>query len=114
LCEAVRVYTRYETPDEKGVTRRQRYERIQQPVPLFYIPEAGKYLWDWFRELNFSVTRIKDGQCCLIPPSEVLAWINLTGTIIYPSEYDILRAMDHEYCSEINKELRAMYNVRCS
>jgi hypothetical protein len=71
------------------------------------VPNEGKYLWEWFGRLNNSVSRIHDGVCKLIPPSEYLAWSALTGALITPEEYDILQAMDAVYCEETNKELKS-------
>lgn len=48
---------------------------------------------------------MRDGACEPIPPSEILAWQILTGTVVYPSEYAILAAVDLAYCDEMNKEL---------
>lgn len=72
------------------------------------LPQEGKHLWDWFGQMNSVVNRIKDGVCHPLPPSEVISWIHLTGNVVYPLEYDILVAMDFEYCSEVNKELAAV------
>lgn len=43
----------------------------------------------------------------MVPPSEFEAWCRLTGALVYPTEYDILTAMDRMYCDEANKELDA-------
>lgn len=56
-------------------------------------------------KLNNSINRNLEGSYKLIPPSEYEAWCRLTGTLVYPSEYDILCAMDRMYCEEANKEL---------
>jgi len=50
--------------------------------------------------------RVKNDICEPIPPTEMKAWLELTGTIMHMREYEILRAMDQSYCSECNKELR--------
>ena len=107
LCEAVRVYTRYDTIGDDGITRRERNTRMGLMSDAFYLPDSGRYLWEWFGNLNSSVSRIEDGLCRAIPPSEYYAWSKMTGTIVYPVEYDILTAMDLEYCKELNKELAA-------
>lgn len=51
------------------------------------------------------MSRTAEGVYRLIPPTEFEAWIRLTGTLVYPVEYDILVAMDQVYCEEANKEL---------
>lgn len=76
--------------------------------PPFFLPENGRYLWNWFGRLNTSYSRIHDGVCKLIPPSEFYAWSELTGVLVSPEEYDILQAMDIAYCEETNKELQSV------
>jgi len=71
------------------------------------IPEHGSYLWGWYEQISNSCVRIVDGICRPIPPSEILAWIQLTGNIVWPSEYAILVKMDRAYCEEMNLELEA-------
>lgn len=92
-------------PDEKGVTRRERNELVEEYTPEFKIPLEGRYLWDWYFSISGSLTRVLNGICHPLPPSEVLAWVKMTETIVYPFEYDILREMDSVFCSEMNKEL---------
>ena len=97
---------RYECEDEDtDETRREKNERLNLHTPVFIIPERGKYLWDWFHELNRAVPRFYEGYCRRIPPSEYLAWCKMTRNIVYPLEYDILMAMDAIYCEETNKEI---------
>ncbi len=48
-----------------------------------------------------------EGMYRPIPPSEYLAWQQITGNIVYPHEYDIMFAMDAVYCEEMNKEINA-------
>ena len=62
------------------------------------------YLWEWFEEISESVSRTREGTCHPIPPSEFLAWATMTGRIVWPSEYAILRAMDRTFCSAMNVE----------
>lgn len=81
-----------------------------KPTPEFEIPPQGIYLWEWFGQLCSSVHRIDfNGNYCVIGPSEILAWSELTKNLITPSEYDILTSMDMVYCSEQNKEVYARH-----
>lgn len=57
-------------------------------------------------KLSARVRRVRDGTCEPIPPSEFIAWRDATGSIIYPTEYGILAAMDDAYCSEMAVELK--------
>ncbi len=101
------IFVRYETPDENGETRRQRNEKFDEITPDFEIPVEARYLWDWFFNIHDMMgARVYDGFCRSIPPSEYLAWAELTGTIVYQHEYDILTSMDAAFCREYNKELQ--------
>lgn len=40
--------------------------------------------------------------------TEILAWAELSGNVVYSWEYDILMSMDTEYCRETNLELEDM------
>lgn len=106
--EAVRVYTRYDLPNDKNQTRRERNESINIYTPPFEIPEDGFYLWSWFTELNDSIFRIDfNGYYYNIPPSEIMAWSTLTKNYLYPEEFDILQAMDKTFCKEMNLDINA-------
>lgn len=112
MVEAIHVRVRYDLPDDKGETRRERYHafddetkaQLPQP-PDFELPQSGMYLWNWYFNLSGCIRRVRDGICEPIPPSEFLAWKEATDTIVYPHEYAILQAMDAAYCEECNKEL---------
>lgn len=106
----MRVHTRYDLISENDETRREKYERMNRPVPEFEIPTDGIYLWDWFGQLCDAVHRIDfNGNYCVISPSEFLAWSTLTNNLITPIEYDILKSMDLVFCNELNKEVQARH-----
>lgn len=106
--EAVRVYTRYDLPNEKGETRRERNQRLEIETPDFEIPSAGEYIWEWFTALSNVIHRIDfNGYYYNLPPSEILAWCKLTGTEITENEYEIISAMDSSFCKELNAEIEA-------
>lgn len=107
LCETIRVWVRYEQPDERGLSRRERNEQFDQSSPEFAIPDGGEYLWIWFHEISDSLRRVADGVCFPIPWSEYLAWAKVGGHIVRVDEYAILRAVDTAFCDEMNKELQA-------
>lgn len=99
-------------PDENGITRRMRNERVGEITPSLSIPYAGEHLWDIFHTLNRCVHRVIEGYYRLIPPTEYEAWFRLTRTLVYPTEYDILCSMDRIYCEEANKELEDLRSRR--
>lgn len=71
------------------------------------MPEVGEYLVEWFYDANARVRRVLEGVCAPIPPTEWVAWQQITGNIVYSWEFDILAAMDVAFCDETNKELDA-------
>ena len=104
----MRVYARYDLSKEgdEENTRRKLNERVGIFTPPFEIPKAGLYLWNWFIQLNNSISRIDfNGYYCNIAPSEFLAWSTLTRNYITPEEFDILKAMDGIFCKELNAEI---------
>lgn len=104
------MHARYDLISENDETRREKYERMGKFVPSFEIPVQGIYLWEWFGQLCKSVHRIDfNGNYCVIGPSEIFAWSNLTNNLITPIEYDILSSMDMVFCDELNKEIQARH-----
>lgn len=76
-------------------------------APPLQISDAAQYLWDWYNDLASGVGRVRDGVCYAIPPSEYKAWAEISGHIVYASEYAILRAMDRAFCDALNTEFEA-------
>lgn len=107
LCEAIRTFVRYDTPDEKGEKRRDRNEKFGVDSPPLIVPLAGRYLWEWYFDVASGLRRVRDGVCEPIPHTEYQAWRVNTANIVYPVEHAILRDMDAAYCDETNKELAA-------
>lgn len=110
----MRVFVRYDTPDEHSITRRDKYEHSGledhpdvEPPPELEIPDWCEYLWEIYHEISDGVERIVDGVCIPIPWSEFLAWQTLTERVVTPREYAILRSIDNAFCSETNVELEA-------
>jgi len=71
------------------------------------VPPAGEHLWEWYFDAARRVRRITEGVCTPIPPSEWVAWRQITANVVYAWEFDILAAMDVAFCDEVNKELDA-------
>lgn len=71
------------------------------------IPDAGRYIWDWYFEASDGLSRVRDGVCARIPWTEWEAWRRECGHIVREPERAMLRAMDAAYCVEMNKELAA-------
>lgn len=106
--EAIRVYTRYDLPDEKGETRRERNKKVDFETPDFEIPPAGEYLWEWFTKLSNAIYRVDfNGYYYCLPPSEILAWCKFTRIDLTENEFEIISAMDNAFCKELNAEIEA-------
>lgn len=112
MTECVRVYARYDIPDAKGNTRRERNTRVGVESPEFEIPEYGLHIWGWFTDLTSCIYRVSDGYYHVINPSEYLAWSQLTGNNITSFDYDVLRSMDLVFCQELNKDIKAEYDKK--
>ena len=110
--EAVRVYTRYDLPNEKDETRRERNLRFGYgKSPEVDIPSGGEYLWDLFATLLKVIHRVDfNGYYYNFPPSEILAWCKLAKVDITSEEYEIISAMDSVFCKEINDDRNAAYS----
>ena len=80
-------------------------------TPKFELPECGKYLWNWFSELNNSISRYNDFYT-LLPTFDILNWCKLTKNFMTPIEYDIIKSMDVMFCYESNLELNAQRSKR--
>lgn len=105
--EAVRVDSRYDLPNEKGLTKRELNKRFGKETPEATVPVAGRYLWELFNDLKVSIPRRAEGYYHLIPPTEYLAFFKLKGLLISPWEYDTLKSMDLVFCNERNLEENA-------
>lgn len=105
LAECVAHDVRYNTRRENGETRREYYERMNQIVPEMTIPDEYEYIWEWFWELNGMINRAGDGYCRPISPGDYKAWTDISGNIVTPSEYDMLRAMDGAYKRAMDQEI---------
>lgn len=105
----MRIYVRYDLPDENNETRRERNERFgYKETPNFEIPDGGFYIWDLYTELSNAIHRVDfNGYYYKLLPSEIIAWSKLTGTDISSSEYEIITAMDTVFCNELNKDKKA-------
>ena len=94
-----------DTRRENDETRREHYERLNHPVPEIEIPEDYEYIYLWFWEINGMVDRAGDGYCRPITPGDYKHWIDISGNIVTPLEYDILRAMDVAYKTAMEREM---------
>lgn len=73
------------------------------------IPDVGQHLWIWYWEISNGLRRVSDGAVNPIPWSEFLAWAQVTGQIVRPSEYAILREMDAAFCAMTGQEIQDYY-----
>ena len=68
------------------------------------MPPAGQYLWEWFHGAG-SMRRYQDGYPCQLTPPEWLGWQEMTGNIVRPEEWQVLRAIDAALCGALSSEL---------
>ena len=103
MCRALRTSARYDTPDRNGETRRQRNARFKQESPSWEIPKGGEIIWEWFEDAG-DLRGSSDGYPAKLSATEWLAWQQMTGNIVRPEEWQILRAMDTAYISALRSE----------
>jgi hypothetical protein len=110
LCDAIRIYVRYDQEDEKGETRRERNTKYDTPSPEIELPDDGIYIWDWYHEISNGLRRVHDGICIAIPWSEFIAWSKVTSVEVLAAEYKVLRAIDNAFVEAMNDELQAYHD----
>lgn len=108
---------RFDIPFDDGETKRIQYNRFgregavnkQTGLPLeapeLTIPDQFLKLWMVYFTISNQVSRIKDGVCFRIPPSEIVAWKELSGISVSTFEYSLLVDMDEAFCTAMNIEL---------
>ena len=96
---------KYEMPDDKGETRRQRNEKFGKPelTEDIEIPDEGLHIWSWFWDLNVSRQQGFSGPNALLL-TDIANWAGLTGEIIIREEISIIRAMDLVYLQKMAEE----------
>lgn len=100
LAEAVRILVRYDTPDEKGMTRRDRNEKFGQASPDHEVPEDAIHVWAWFWELS---SRRKSGPEALAY-ADVGEWQRLMRRQVRPEEVEMIMSMDNAFLAEVREE----------
>lgn len=93
-----------------GATRRESLESVERqtgkrPKELDgpELPGLVGYIWDWYQDIRSMVSG--NGLApCKIPPSEYIAWCELTFNYITPFEFKLLRAIDTMVVAQWMKE----------
>ena len=67
------------------------------------IPHFGLYIWEWF----FDACEMRKEHDKPLSASDWQAWRKMTGYIIRPVEWKILRKMDQSYVASFLKEKQA-------
>lgn len=99
---------RYDMPDEKGETRRQRNERFgegDKNPEIEEVDEIYQYLLDWFFDLSSLRTPGFNGPNPL-SFSDYANWQKLTGHLITREELNILRELDQAYLKAVEEETK--------
>ena len=104
MCDALRDYLHYHTPNEQGVTKYEHLEQVEKqtgrsPLELESItepPEPFLYIWHWFFELHGARQAGGFGPNP-ISYSEIKAWCEAMNIFITPWEIAVIKAMDREY-----------------
>ena len=100
------LIVRYDFRRSNGETRRDYNARFNQPSPDILIPPEYDHFFAWFWDISNMIDRNGDGYCRPIAPGDYKAWLELSGEIVEPADYDILRAMDKAYVAQMNVEIQ--------
>lgn len=103
LADAVYLTARYDVPDERGETRRQRNARFGEESPDVEVPEEGEHVWDWFWEL---CPRRRSGPEPLTF-ADVGEWQRLLMYDLLREEVEMLMAMDDRYLTAVREDQAA-------
>lgn len=104
----VRLAVRYDTPDERGETRRQRNIRFGEGEknPDIEPPDGAEHILDWFWDLSAARSHGFSGPNPL-SLSDIANWSRLTGEIVTREEVGILRQIDAAYVAAVAEEQAA-------
>jgi hypothetical protein len=105
LIDALQATLKLNWPDKNGVTLREHYEQAGwwEKLEAPEIPEAGTQVWNWYWELDGA--RGHSGSGTLpISFGDIKDWIELNGANPTPGEIGIIRRLDSEYMSFVNKQ----------
>ena len=99
------------SPD--GVAQRDHLESVERQTGLRPpglegpgLPADGEHVWGWFLALH-SARGSNGFGANPISWLDVLAWRDLTGTLIHPSEVDAIMALDRAWMAEQAREANA-------
>lgn len=95
---------RYETPDDKGETRRQRNARFGAQSPDLEAPFAGELILEWFWHLSAFRGEGVSGPAP-IRHADIRDWSVLSHTPLRPEEVTILLQLDQAYRSALSAEM---------
>lgn len=98
---------RYETKNSNGETRRERNERFNHKTgEAPCVPQVGQHILEWFWQISEGRSTGINGNDRLTC-TEISAWSQLTGNIITPEEFEMIRAMDVVWCNAMSEEIKA-------
>lgn len=104
---------RYLTPDKNGETRADRNAAVaddDEPdtTPEWDVPPEGQYIYDWYCDIERGINRVVGGAVKRFTWQDLEAWRNLSGNLVRPNEFAIIKAMDLAYCEALEGELQYM------
>lgn len=91
---------RYDMPDEKGETRRERNARFDVEAPDVEVPLEASHVWEWFWDIS---GRRRSGPEALTF-GDIASWISLLQLDVLPQEVAMLTAMDDQYLRAVRED----------
>ncbi len=102
LCDAVKHIIEYDSPDDRGITKREMLIQAGKGVKAQAPPKCVDHVWAWFWELNGARSSNGFGYD---PVSyiEIKAWSELVQANPQDWEIRMIKAMDSTFLAETNK-----------
>lgn len=96
-------HVKYDTPDHKGKTRRERNQLAgwEDNTPEIDFPHEALYLWGWF----FEISNTRHDCEKRLQFSEIDAWSRLSGNDLTPYEFELITAMDAKFVEAFRAEM---------
>lgn len=108
-CDAVEVIARYDTPDNRGETRRARNARfdMEDKSPDDIEPsDDWVHLWVWFWDLMAEREQSASGLQPLTSAG-IMNWMTVSGERPSREDLAIIKAMDVSYRNAMSQEMEA-------
>jgi hypothetical protein len=102
LANAVAITVEYDTPNEKGTTKRRYMAQVGSKAPVAEVNPLAGYLMDAFWRISserhntgFGISRLSSAS--------IVAWASSRGVVFQEWEIDCIQAMDAAFIREAGR-----------